>query len=139
MLSEDEVDFRRVVMARLFDAWPMARSDSRVLDEYVNATRAVPLRRLAAVVDDVIAKGGDFIPPAGEVIRRYYRGEGTRYHPHLLPAELARDVQLLGLREYSTAARAVAPIGDGLEAERERLALLAEGPEADALLGPGEL
>lgn len=57
---------------RLLDAWPNARPPNRdrTLIEYLNATRGVPLERLGRCVQLCIEAGGDFIPPAGEVLRR---------------------------------------------------------------------
>lgn len=70
---EDEEALRRIATcARLFDAWPNARpwNRDRTLIEYANATRGVPLGDLDRCIQLAIDAGGDFMPPAGEVLRR---------------------------------------------------------------------
>ena len=67
-----ELAHRITVCARLLDAWPNARplNRDRTLIEYVNATRGVPAGRLERCIQLAIDAGGDWLPPAGEVIKR---------------------------------------------------------------------
>ena len=71
-MGPGEVVHRVAACARILDAWPNARpmNRDRTLVEYVNATRGVPLGQLAGVIQAAIDAGGDFMPPAGEVLRR---------------------------------------------------------------------
>lgn len=71
-MAEGEIVDRIAVCARILDAWPNARPTNRdrTLLEYVNATRGVPLERLGQCVQLAIDAGGDFMPPAGDVLRR---------------------------------------------------------------------
>ncbi|HEU4428119.1 MAG TPA: hypothetical protein VFT98_05165, partial [Myxococcota bacterium] len=68
----DEIPQRITICARILDAWPNARPTNRdrTLLEYVNATRGITVDRLPACVQLAIDAGGDFMPPAGELIRR---------------------------------------------------------------------
>ena len=63
---------RLAICGRLFDAWPNARPPNRdrTLIEYVNATRTVLLGDLPRAIQHAIDAGGDFLPPAGEILRR---------------------------------------------------------------------
>jgi hypothetical protein len=71
-IRPDELPDRLAACARILDAWPNARplNRDRTLVEYVNATRGVPLERLGRVIQLAIDAGGDFMPPAGEILRR---------------------------------------------------------------------
>lgn len=72
VMPPDEALARVAICARILDAWPNARpmNRDRTLVEYVNATRGVPLASLPACIQHAIDAGGDFMPPAGEVLRR---------------------------------------------------------------------
>lgn len=71
-MAADEVGQRLVICARLLDAWPNSRPTNRdrTLVEYVNATRGVRLDRLPRCVQFAIDAGGEWLPAAGEVVRR---------------------------------------------------------------------
>lgn len=68
----DEIPARLAECARILDAWPNARplNRDRTLVEYLNATRGVPLARLGACIQFAIDAGGEWMPAAGEVLRR---------------------------------------------------------------------
>ena len=71
-MPEHEIVERIATCARILDAWPNARplNRDRTLLEYVNATRGVPIGRLGRCVQLAIDAGGDFMPPAGDVLKR---------------------------------------------------------------------
>lgn len=71
-MSERELAMRARQCARILHAWPAARVNNmdHTLLEYVNATRAVPLEALRPMVDALISAGGEWLPPAGEVVKR---------------------------------------------------------------------
>lgn len=71
-MEPDEIPQRITICARLLDAWPNARPTNRdrTLLEYVNATRGVPIAGLARCIQLAIDAGGDWMPAAGDVIRR---------------------------------------------------------------------
>jgi hypothetical protein len=72
VMAADEVARRVMICARILDAWPNARPTNRdrTLLEYVNATRGVAVEKLPRCIQLAIDAGGDFMPPAGEIIRR---------------------------------------------------------------------
>jgi hypothetical protein len=62
---------RSAIVARLWNAYPSAgRCTEGQLLEYVNATRALEIAELERCIDLAIARGGEFIPSAGDVMRR---------------------------------------------------------------------
>ena len=71
-MPADEIVQRVALCARILDAWPNARplNRDRTLLEYVNATRGVPMKRLPRCVQLAIDAGGEWLPAAGEVLRR---------------------------------------------------------------------
>ena len=71
-MEPEEVAARIGICARILDAWPNARplNRDRTLLEYVNATRGVAVEKLPACIQLAIDAGGEFMPPAGEVLRR---------------------------------------------------------------------
>ena len=72
VMAGDEIAQRLADCARVLDAWPNARpmNRDRTLLEYVNATRGVALDKLPHCIQLAIDAGGDFMPPAGEILRR---------------------------------------------------------------------
>jgi hypothetical protein len=62
---------RAAILTRLWSAYPSAgRCTESMLIEYVNATRGLELEHLGRCVDAAIARGGEFIPSAGDVVTR---------------------------------------------------------------------
>jgi len=113
-MPASEIAERIAICARILDAWPNARpmNRDRTLLEYVNALRGVPLERLERCVQLAIDAGGDFMPPAGEVLKRAASGAlggppvGTDRDEHFWHAKRVADT----VRTYQRRAEQVLPI-----------------------------
>lgn len=140
-LDADELRFRRAILARFFRAWHQQRPDNpaETLGEYVNATRAVGLTDLNAVVHWVIAAGGEWMPSPGDVMRRaydyFYRNvKRPPYNPNVTHDQRLKELVARDLRSYEQRARHVMPVGPGAEATAERMAIVGERPRVRQLV-----
>lgn len=70
-MKHEEIMQRAAILTRLWSAYPSAgRCSEAMLVEYVNATRGLTPEDLERCVDGAIARGGEFLPSAGDVVRR---------------------------------------------------------------------
>lgn len=116
VMDVDEIKARIRACWRLLAAWPTARvlDPDLTLLEYVNATRGVATELLPRLIDDVIAAGGEFLPPAGTLIERVARYRVARsapaYNAHVSGEQRAAEAVKRALRLARRDLEAVEPI-----------------------------
>ena len=125
LIEEEELKARVRTCGRLLAAWPNARPASvdLTLLEYVNATRGVTLRELSDLISSCIQAGGEFIPPAGEIIGRVVKLTTARaftYNAHISGEQRALESQERQRIEARAASRGVELV---LLEEVQRLAI----------------